>query len=97
MGWLRHAALVSVASRASSCSETALSRNLGPASTGLLMDMGPSVVLDTGRVEIVVISRHQEPNDLACLLSIPLIITICGVGLFDTWFNFRARASSKKP
>src|SRR5438552_11348529 len=34
---------------------------------GEQMDMGPMVVLDTGRVEIVIISRHQEPNDSACL------------------------------
>jgi microcystin degradation protein MlrC len=47
-----------------------LYRNRGPASTGMLMDMGPTVVLDTGRVEIVVISRHVEPNDLECLLSL---------------------------
>ena len=40
-----------------------LYRNLGPASAGLLMDMGPTVVFDTGKVEIVVISRQQEPND----------------------------------
>jgi microcystin degradation protein MlrC len=45
-------------------------RNRGPAYKGVLMDMGPSVVLDTGRVEIVVISRHQEPNDLACFQSL---------------------------
>jgi len=45
-------------------------RNLGPASKGILMDMGPTVVLDTGKVEIVVVSRHQEPNDLACFLSL---------------------------
>jgi microcystin degradation protein MlrC len=32
--------------------------------------MGPTAVLDTGRVEIVVISRHQEPNDVACLTSV---------------------------
>lgn len=44
-------------------------RNEGPASRGVLMDMGPTVVLDTGNVEIVVISRHQEPNDLACFRS----------------------------
>ncbi|MEM9681777.1 MAG: M81 family metallopeptidase [Pseudomonadota bacterium] len=47
-----------------------LYRNLGPASTGLLMDMGPTVVFDTGKVEIVVISRQQEPNDKNCLLSL---------------------------
>jgi len=34
------------------------------------MDMGPSVVLDTGKVEIVLISRHQEPHDINCLLSL---------------------------
>jgi microcystin degradation protein MlrC len=47
-----------------------LYRNLGPASTGLLMDMGPTVVLNTGKVEIVVVSRQQEPNDRNCLLSL---------------------------
>lgn len=47
-----------------------LYRNLGPASTGLLMDMGPTVVFDTGKVEIVVISRQQEPNDKNCFLSL---------------------------
>ena len=45
-------------------------RNQGPAATGILQDMGPTVVLDTGKVEIVVISRHQEPNDLNCFLSL---------------------------
>ena len=45
-------------------------RNLGPAATGIEMNMGPTVVLDTGRVEIVVISRHHEPNDRNCFLSL---------------------------
>jgi microcystin degradation protein MlrC len=45
-------------------------RNVGPMQTGVLMDMGPSVVLDTGNVEIIVISRHQEPNDPGCFLSL---------------------------
>lgn len=43
--------------------------NCGPMSRGVLMDMGPTAVLDTGRVEIVVISRQQEPNDLECFAS----------------------------
>ena len=47
-----------------------LYRNLGPASAGLLMDMGPTVVFDTGKVEIVVISRQQEPNDKNAFLSL---------------------------
>ena len=45
-------------------------RNRGPMGRGEQMDMGPTAVFDTGRVEIVVISRHQEPNDYACLLSV---------------------------
>ena len=45
-------------------------RNLGPAGTGIEMSMGTTVVLDTGGVEIVVISRHHEPNDLNCFLSL---------------------------
>ncbi len=45
-------------------------RNLGPAATGIEMNLGPTAVLDTGRVEIVVISRHHEPNDLNCFLSL---------------------------
>ena len=45
-------------------------RNRGPMGRGVLMDMGPSVVLDTGKVEIVVISNQQEPNDYACFTSL---------------------------
>ena len=45
-------------------------RNEGPALRGVQMDMGPTVVLDTGRVQIVVISKQQEPNDLACFKSV---------------------------
>jgi len=44
-------------------------RNRGPMSRGVLMDMGPTAVLDTGKVEIIVISRQQEPNDLECFYS----------------------------
>jgi microcystin degradation protein MlrC len=45
-------------------------RNRGPMARGVQMDMGPSVVLDTGPVEIVLISRHVEPSDLNCLSSL---------------------------
>ena len=38
------------------------SRNKGPMAAGA--DMGPAAVLDTGKVEIVVVSRHQEPYDI---------------------------------
>ena len=45
-------------------------RNRGPMARGVQMDMGAAVVLDTGAVEIVVISRHVEPSDLNCLLAL---------------------------
>jgi microcystin degradation protein MlrC len=45
-------------------------RNKGPMGRGVLTDMGPSVVIDTGRVEIALISRHIEPSDLNCLLAL---------------------------
>jgi microcystin degradation protein MlrC len=45
-------------------------RNRGPMARGVAMDMGPAVVLDTGPVEVVLISRHVEPSDLNCLLAL---------------------------
>ncbi len=45
-------------------------RHRGPASPGSPHNMGPAVVLDTGKVEIAVISRHVEPNDLNCLICL---------------------------
>jgi len=46
-----------------------LYRNYGPMYKGVLNDTGTTVVLDTGKVEIVIISQHQEPFDLSCLQS----------------------------
>jgi microcystin degradation protein MlrC len=65
-------------------------QNEGPASRGVRMDMGPSVVLDTGRVEIVVISRHQEPNDLACLRSMGIEPTRKRFLMLKSRVHFRA-------
>ena len=45
-------------------------RNKGPMGRGVQMDMGPSVLIDTGRAEIALISKHVEPSDLNCLLSL---------------------------
>ena len=50
-------------------------RNLGPMSRGTLNDMGPTAVLDTGRVQIVVISNHVEPNDLAAFTAVGIAPT----------------------
>ena len=44
--------------------------NRGPMGRGVQMDMGATVVLDTGTAEIVLISRHVEPSDLNCLSSL---------------------------
>src|SRR6516164_10048986 len=45
-------------------------KNRGPMGRGAAMDMGATVVLDTGAAEIVLISRHVEPSDLNCLSSL---------------------------
>ncbi len=42
----------------------------GPMSTGSRASMGNTVVLDTGKVQIVVISRHVEPYDLGFFYSV---------------------------
>ena len=42
----------------------------GPMATGSRMNMGRTVVLDTGKVLIIVISRHIEPYDLGCFYSL---------------------------
>ncbi len=42
----------------------------GPMYTGVTVGMGRTAVLDTGKVEIVVIERHHEPWDLGCLQSL---------------------------
>jgi microcystin degradation protein MlrC len=45
-------------------------RNIGPMGRGQASDMGPTAVLDTGRVQIVVISDHVEPHDLAAFTAV---------------------------
>jgi microcystin degradation protein MlrC len=45
-------------------------RNRGPMGRGELNHMGPTAVLDTGKVEIVVISKHVEPHDLAAFQAV---------------------------
>jgi microcystin degradation protein MlrC len=42
----------------------------GPMSAGAHMDMGHAAVIDTGSVEVVLISRHIEPFDANALLSL---------------------------
>jgi microcystin degradation protein MlrC len=42
----------------------------GPMYTGVTVQMGPSAVLDTGGMKIVVVSRHHEPWDLGVFTSL---------------------------
>jgi microcystin degradation protein MlrC len=42
----------------------------GPMYTGVTVTMGPSAVLDTGKVEIVIVSRHHEPWDQGVFTSL---------------------------
>ena len=45
-------------------------RAKGPMSAGTQQDMGHAAVLDTGRVQIVLFSRHVEPFDVNTLLAL---------------------------
>jgi microcystin degradation protein MlrC len=42
----------------------------GPMYTGVKVSMGPTAVLDTGKVQIVVVSRHHEPWDQGVFTSV---------------------------
>jgi microcystin degradation protein MlrC len=42
----------------------------GPMYNGLKVSMGPTAVLDTGRMEIVIVSKHHEPWDQGVFLSV---------------------------
>lgn len=44
-------------------------RNEGPMYKGIRINTGTTVVIDTGKVEIVLISRYHEPYDISCLRS----------------------------
>ena len=42
----------------------------GPMYTGVKVTMGPTAVLDTGKVQIVIVSRHHEPWDQGVFTSV---------------------------
>jgi microcystin degradation protein MlrC len=45
----------------------------GPMNRGAQMQMGRCAVLDTGKVEVVIVSRHVEPFDPGCFNSVGII------------------------
>ena len=42
----------------------------GPMYTGVKVHMGPTAVLDTGKIQIVIVSNHHEPWDLGVFTSV---------------------------
>jgi microcystin degradation protein MlrC len=42
----------------------------GPMATGVTAHMGPSALLDTGKLQIIVVSHHHEPFDLGVFTSL---------------------------
>ncbi|SLN12135.1 M81 family metallopeptidase [Oceanibacterium hippocampi] len=42
----------------------------GPMYTGVKVMMGPTAVLDTGKMQIVIVSRHHEPWDIGVFTSV---------------------------
>ena len=65
-------------------------RNRGPMGRGELNDMGPTAVLDTGGVLIVVISNHVEPHDLAALEAVGIAPDRCKYLMLKSRIHWRA-------
>jgi microcystin degradation protein MlrC len=65
-------------------------RNRGPMERGVLEDMGTTVVLDTGKVDIVVISNHVEPYDIEVLMSLGIDPTRKKYLMLKSRVHFRA-------
>ena len=65
-------------------------RNLGPMGRGELNDMGPTAVLDTGGLQIVVISKHVEPHDLAAFTAVGIAPERCRYLMLKSRIHWRA-------
>ena len=65
-------------------------RNRGPMSRGEHNDMGATAVLDTGKVQIVVISNHVEPNDLAAFTAVGIAPERCRYVMLKSRIHWRA-------
>jgi microcystin degradation protein MlrC len=57
---------------------------------GVAHSMGPSVVLDTGKAEIVLISEHVEPYDLNSFLSLGIDPTAKRYVMLKSRIHWRA-------
>ena len=61
-----------------------------PMGRGTSTAMGKTAVLDTGRVQIVVISRHTEPYDLGCFRSVGIEPTAKRYLILKSRIHYRA-------
>ena len=62
----------------------------GPMYTGVRVNMGPSAVLDTGTMQIVVVSHHHEPWDLGVFTSMGIQPRNHGYVLLKSRIHYRA-------
>ncbi|MSP51948.1 MAG: M81 family peptidase [Alphaproteobacteria bacterium] len=62
----------------------------GPMYTGVKVQMGPSAVLDTGKMRIVVVSRHHEPWDQGVFTSVGISPAHARYILLKSRIHYRA-------
>ena len=62
----------------------------GPMYTGLVVQMGPTAVLDTGKMQIVVVSLHHEPWDQGIFLSVGIDPAFKRYVLLKSRIHYRA-------
>jgi microcystin degradation protein MlrC len=62
----------------------------GPMYTGVTVQMGPTAVLDTGKVKIVIVSRHHEPWDLGVFTSVGIDPTRMKYLVLKSRIHYRA-------
>lgn len=65
-------------------------RNIGPMSAGDLNSMGPTAVLEVGGVQVVVISDHVEPHDLAAFTAVGIAPERLSVLMLKSRVHWRA-------
>ena len=62
----------------------------GPMYTGVRVSMGPTAVLDTGNMEIIIVSRHHEPWDTGVFTSVGINPTRKSYLLLKSRIHYRA-------
>ena len=62
----------------------------GPMYTGVRVSLGPTAVLETGKVQIVVVSHHHEPWDQGILTSVDIDPTTKKYLVLKSRIHYRA-------